>query len=69
MSEDRSPGRNVLRGMLTRRAMMKQDPRPKRVKRSSRKKAISKRLYDLYAEDFSESSQSAGSSTASSSPF
>nr|QYD01878.1 ORF3 [Torque teno felis virus] len=68
-SEDRSPGKNVLRGMLTRRSMMKQGPRPKRVKRSAHNKAVSKRLFDILGADYSESELSDTASTTSSNPF
>nr|UWX31887.1 ORF3 [Torque teno felis virus] len=69
MSEDRSPTKNGLRGMLVRRAMMKRDPKPKKVKRSKKKTSASRRLFDLLKENFSESSLSEGESTSSSTPF
>nr|UWX31890.1 ORF3 [Torque teno felis virus] len=68
-SEDRSPSKNNLRGMLLRRSMTKQGPKPKRVKRSATKRAMSRKLFDALADAFSESELSEGASTSSSNPF
>nr|UWX31905.1 ORF2 [Torque teno felis virus] len=68
-SEDRSPSKNNLRGMLLRRSMMKREAKPKRVKRSAKRRAISRQLFDALADAFSESELSEGASTTSSNPF
>nr|QYD01926.1 ORF3 [Torque teno felis virus]QYD02001.1 ORF3 [Torque teno felis virus] len=69
MSDDRSPTKNTLRGMLLRRSMTKRDPKPKRVKRSRTANATSAKLLKLLQENFSESSLSDDCSTTSSGPF
>nr|QYD01989.1 ORF3 [Torque teno felis virus] len=69
MSEDRSPGKNNLRGILLRKSMTKREAKPKKVKRSAKKRAISRQLFDVLADAFSESELSEGASTSSSNPF
>nr|QYD01809.1 ORF3 [Torque teno felis virus] len=69
MSEDRSPSKQHLRGMLVRRSLEKKQRRPKRVKRSRTANSNAARLLKLLQSDFSESSLSANECTGSSSPF
>nr|UWX31900.1 ORF3 [Torque teno felis virus] len=66
MSDDRNPEGNTLRGMLARRAIQKQEKRPKRVKRTRTGKKKSDTLLDALKEILSVSSLSAGESTSSS---
>nr|UWX31897.1 ORF3 [Torque teno felis virus] len=69
MSDDRSPSKNNLRGILTRRSMMKREMKPKKVKRSRKKRAIAKQLFDVLGSAYSESELSDTASTSSSNPF
>nr|QYD01905.1 ORF3 [Torque teno felis virus]QYD02271.1 ORF3 [Torque teno felis virus]QYD02280.1 ORF3 [Torque teno felis virus] len=66
MSDQRSPSKNPLRGMLLRRNMTKQPARPKRLKRTKTGKKMSDQLLELLKDVCSESSLSADNSTSSS---
>nr|QYD01899.1 ORF3 [Torque teno felis virus] len=69
MSENRSPTKQTLRGMLVRRSMTKPDPKPKKLKRTKTAKSRSAQLLRVLQDAFSESSLSEGDSTGSSEPF
>nr|QYD01866.1 ORF3 [Torque teno felis virus] len=69
MSEDRSPRKQTLRGMLVRRSLTQPQKRPKRLKRTRTARSKSALLLKALGDAFSESSLSAGESTNSSSPF
>nr|QYD01821.1 ORF3 [Torque teno felis virus] len=66
MSEDRSPSKNQLRGMLTRRAAEKKPRKPKRVKMSRTKSLKRRKLLEQLGSLYSESEISATSSSISS---
>nr|QYD01983.1 ORF3 [Torque teno felis virus] len=66
MSDQRSSSKNHLRGMLFRRNMMKQPPKPKKLKRTRTGKKMSDQLLELLKDVYSESSLSADNSTSSS---
>nr|QYD01833.1 ORF3 [Torque teno felis virus]QYD01836.1 ORF3 [Torque teno felis virus]QYD01842.1 ORF3 [Torque teno felis virus]QYD01872.1 ORF3 [Torque teno felis virus]QYD01893.1 ORF3 [Torque teno felis virus] len=65
-SEDRSPSKNQLRGMLIRRAMEGKPRKPKRVKLSRTKNTANRKLLEQLGSLFSESEISMSSSSHSS---
>nr|QYD01887.1 ORF3 [Torque teno felis virus] len=66
MSEDRSPTKNQLRGMLLRRAMEQKAPKPKRLKKSRTANYQHAKLLKELGSLFSESEISPESSSISS---